>query len=493
MNKKILSFLLVLSLAAALLAGCAGKTEKDQITGASSENVSDEFAEINSYVASLAASQGTYDGKTFTVIGSLSSIIADVQEETGNLENDALYKRQRELEDVFDIDIEYVESKGVESGYSSTGAETADRVNTDVLSNLGSYDLIYGNIMTCGQVMLNNGSISSVGDVVPLDFSQTWWLNDLESQFEIAGDLYFLTGKIVPNHYHDGACILYNKDVAENYAVADVYEIVRNGEWTFDKMMEVASAIGTNSDTYKVRIGGANGGLSIYCGGGFTVAQRDEEGNLSIPKALTNEQSDYIDKLAAVFGDTSSVMNTLLITDTESEYGYADEADAFIDGKILFSQSSMGDVSALREKDVEFGIIPIPKRNTDQKEYISYASAWMTGGVYFSKVLQDIEMTATVTEAMAALSAKYLEPAYYEKALKGRGTYDSDSREMLDLIYKTKVIDLADTYHWGDVVEIINDAVLAKNDSYVSSYAGATALANNVIKRLEKQIAANNK
>ena len=108
-----------------------------------------------------------------------------------------------------------------------------------------------------------------------------------------------------------------------------------------------------------------------------------------------------------------------------------------------------------------------------------------------SQNIKDEKMTAYITEALAALSAKYLEPAYYEKALKGRSTYDTESRDMLDLIYRSGVVDLADTYQWGEIVGVINDACLGDSGSLVSSYNASVKLANASIKSLLKKVSAN--
>lgn len=493
MNKKLLALILAVLMVCTVLASCGDskKTGNTSTTGSSSSaGEENEFAEIDAYVADLAADHN-YDGKTFTIIGTGNQIIAEEPEITGNLENDTLYTRQLELEDKFGLSIEFVESTGEDANYPTTGAETADRVNTDVMSNMGAYDLIQGNLMTCGQVMLNNGSLAPVGEVDPLDFSKSWWLNNIEEQFNIANQLYFLTGKIAPIHYHDGACLLFDKQVAEDFDIPDLYALVESGEWTFDKMVEISSVIDANSGIYRMLTSGASGGLTYYYGGGYTLAQRNDDGSIFIADSLTNAEVDYIDKLAQYFKD-SAVMNTKL-NDVTEVYGYEEDKYAFFDDKVLFLTATMGTVGEYRKEDVEFGILPVPKKDSAQSDYISFASAWMTAGVYISNVAKDIEMSATVAEAMAALSEKLLEPAYYEKALQGRGTYDSESKDMLDIIYKTKVIDLADTYQWGNLVDILNDGVLAVKSDYVSSFSGATKLANIKIKNLEKAVAASNK
>lgn len=495
MNKKFLALLLAVLMVCTVLASCGSTSEKKKTANTSGSTSAEgtegnDFAEIDSYMNSLAADYN-FDGKTFTIIGTGEQIISEKPELTGNLENDALYKRQSDIEDQFGLTIEFVESTADDESYPTTGAETADRVNTDVMSNMGAYDLIQGNLMTCGQVMLNNGSLTPVGEIDPIDLSNSWWLNDIEDQFNIGDQLYFLTGKIVPVFYHEASCLLFNKEVAENFEIPDLYELVESGDWTFDKMVEVASVIDSNSGIYRIQIGGAGGGLAYYYGAGYTVAQRNDDGSIYVADSLSSSAVDYIDKLANVFGDSTTMNSKLHTTSTDfaDVYGYEEEKYAFFENKVLFSTAAMGTVGDYRTEDVEFGILPMPKADTTQKDYISLASAWVTAGVYISKVAKDVEMSATVAEAMACLAEKYLEPAYYEKALQGRGTYDSESKDMLDIIYGTKVIDLADTYQWGNLVDIINDGVLAVKSDYVSGYSSASKLANLNIQKLEKKVA----
>ena len=110
-----------------------------------------------------------------------------------------------------------------------------------------------------------------------------------------------------------------------------------------------------------------------------------------------------------------------------------------------------------------------------------------------SKVVKDVEKVGVILEAMAALSEKHLEPAYYDKALKGRGTYDSESRDMLDLIYAAKKVDYAVTYQWGDAWTIFSAAIVGTKDGYVGDYTSSSRLANLKIKQLIKQVTSDSK
>ena len=62
------------------------------------------------------------------------------------------------------------------------------------------------------------------------------------------------------------------------------------------------------------------------------------------------------------------------------------------------------------------------------------------------KTASNLEMIGAVMEAMGEYSYKYLYPAYYDVALKVKGTRDETSIEMLDLIMEGRLVDFAFVY-----------------------------------------------
>ncbi len=482
MNKKLIAMLLAALMTVPFLSACgdAKKTESDTTSADTSASEGGDYAEIDEYVKSLA-SQYNYDGETFNIIGSPETIYPEKAEMLGNIENDALYSRILDIEANFGVSVTFRESVGVEAGYENTGAETTDVVMTDQMSGLKSYDLVEGNLKTCGAPLLNAGCLQPVNDYDMLDFTRSWWLNDLESQFSVGGNLYFLTGKINPSHYSDASCVLYNKKVSDNFNLPDMYEFVSDGSWTVDKMNEIASVIPAGGDVRRYMVDGS-GALSIYFGAGFTLSTKDENDAPTIPTTLSQSQVDYIDKLNSIFGDES-------VKYDKQKPNFADEfydREVFENGQVLFWFDGVWRANDMRPYDVEFGILPVPKKDASQENYISLSS---DRAVYFAKDLKDPEMTGVITEAMAALSEKHLEPAYYEKALKGRSTYDSASKEVLDILYSSKVVDLELSYNWGNLGETIGTACVGYNDDYVSKYASSTRLAGRYIQQLMKKVA----
>ena len=483
MNNRLMALLLSSLLCITCLAACSSGGTDEENTTAVIETGGD-YGEIDKYVASLA-NEASFDGESFTIVGKFGDH-CEFEEDTGNLENDALYRRMRELEDTFGIEYKYIMCDGTDYE-SSPSKEVYAKAQADVMSNSGEYDMIHSNTMVGGQVMLGSGMLQPVEDLPYVDFSRSWWINDIEGQFGIGGHLYFLTGKIVTEHYSDAACVLFNKQIAEEFAITDLYSTVSSGDWTVDRMFETVSVLPDDGSMFRITLGNYEDGLALYFGAGFSIAETDADGNLSIPLSLGNEKTDFIDKVSSFLKDEK-----LYYVDKRNT-GDNPTSAGFSDGEVFLSVSKMGSVSSLRSEDVEFGVIPIPKRDTDQKDYISYATSMGVCSYTVSKVAKDTAKVGLIAEAMAALSEKHLEPAYYDKALKGRGTYDSESREMLDLIYASKKMDYATTYQWGDIWQLIDDSVTSVRDSYTSEYASSSRVANLKIKQLLSKIAADNK
>ncbi len=443
-----------------------------------------DYSYIDSYVASLAAGVA-FDGASFNIVGRVEAILTENDRETGNLESDALYYRSRELEELFDIEMTLSAAVGI--GYEDAESEINELVRLDVMSDSRTYDLVEGNIMLCGTVLLEEDLIQPSDNFPDLDPERSWWIPDLRERYTVCDRLYYLTGKLDLSHYSAPACILYNKAVAENFNLPDMYAAVETGDWTLDYMTEVASVI-SGDDIKRYMIGGAGGGLSMFFGGGFTLADIDEKGDIVLTETLTGDMVTYIDRLADIFGDDSITYNQVRVHHNgAAEFS---DYDVFDGDGVLFWVDVLGRAFEMRTHDVEFGILPIPKRDASQKEYVSFANAWQVVGVFFPKNVKDAQLTGVVTEAMAALSEKYIEPAYLTKSLKGRSTYDEGSREVVDMLYGSQTADLADTYQWGDLVKTVNYACLGSTDSYVSSYSASARYAKLVINRLLKSVKA---
>jgi len=494
MKVRILSLILAMFMCTAILVSCKSSSDSAETTGKQTEGVTvddPEITKVNDYVENLAMAN-KLDGETFVYVGGGQQ--AEFDEETGNIENDALYKRQRDLEDMLGID--WVTGTVQEDANSTTKHAVIDSVKRSVMANTKDYDLVAGTLLVVGQPLFNGQCLEDVSQFSTLNLDADWWPATLRDTHSLAGKLYFLTGPIMTSYYSDGGCILFNKAVAEDYGIEDPYAYVNAGTWTFDKMVEVASAIPVNPDGAGAYRYGDPSAFSILYGLDYKITKFNDEGVPYVDSSLPQELSDIADKVSVIMGDNTTSAHTRMfptIESVEEKYG-KDFEDLFADGSIFFYFGTTGTAAALREKDVEFGVVPVPKADNAQKDYRSYADAWGSLFCYVPVCTRNIATTDVVTEAMAALSLKHIKPAYYDKILKGRSTHDTDSREMIDIIMKTKIYDIVDIYSLGDInrsgpfVSAIEKAVVYDPSSFATDYTIYSKMGNNQIKKIMTHI-----
>jgi hypothetical protein len=114
---------------------------------------------------------------------------------------------------------------------------------------------------------------------------------------------------------------------------------------------------------------------SIYAAG-LTVTKFTDDLSPYVDDLYSIELSNLSDKLSAVFGDETLTAGTKGILAAkwetyEEKYGYSNEEEMFAADQVFFGFMTTGGASALREQEVTFGILPMPKGSEKQENYIS--------------------------------------------------------------------------------------------------------------------------
>ncbi len=475
--------------------GSKGTDTQPATTEAATEDPDDEEKnEITAYVGEIAADVD-FSGRDFTLITRVDEASTNYpkkEEETGIIEEDAVYFRQRDVEELFGINIDYV--------LPENGEVVGDQVINEVTAGGSSYDLVCGSIQTTGQMLLNSSVIKEVDNLDYVDLDREWWVPALREDYSICGRLFFLTGPIVVQNYQDTSCILFNKKVTEMFDIkdSDIYDAVKEGKWTIDRMIEIASVIPENPDfTGTWRYISPTGYAWIFAAG-MKITQFDEEGKPSVADALPIEISNLSDKLCPIFSNKSetAATNYKANESAESVFGVEELDDLFIDNRALFKFAYTRSAMDLRKYDVSFGIIPMPKATESQKDYCSYARMGMDSAVYIPRTVSNLKMTDAVTESLGALSQIYVKDAYYEKLLKGQIVFDLESLEMIDILMRTKVYDLialysgADFNQMGMFLQNYEDSFTIDNTNLVSGYKSNARICNFSAKQLVKAVEA---
>jgi len=268
--------------------------------------------------------------------------------------------------------------------------------------------------------------------VEELHFDEPWWNATLMDELPINGKLYLASGDASLGLISGMMCIFFNKDMIESKNMENPYELVTDGKWTFDRLVSMAK------DAYA----DLNGNATVDEGDcyGFTVANTNHLNNFidSFDLKIIDRKSDgslYFsfgsEKVIEAVEKISEALNSVpgFVYEKEGKSVYA---DTFRNGNALFTSAEFYYSINLRDVESDFGIIPYPKWNEAQENYIGASRSTFT--LFGLPVSVDTEIAGTILEAFAKESYETVSPAYYETALKVKYSRDDISAQMFDLI-----------------------------------------------------------
>ncbi|MBE6612640.1 MAG: extracellular solute-binding protein [Ruminococcaceae bacterium] len=360
-------------------------------------------------------------------------------EENGEVLNDSLYRRNREIEERFNIVF-----AAEEDGWGSNAKRLANYVN----ANEDAYDMI---------MLINRDAFSAAlqGYLMPFDelthinLEKDYWLKDVNDGLTIDGKSFFNYSEESVYTFERTGVLAFNKVLQDEYNLRDYYQTVRDGDWTMDLMLEdmKTATFDMNGDS-KISWDdamGLTGHYNYVCLPAWISADAKlfdkDENDIPYFRALTDEHvTDVFDR---IFNDIFK-SEMYVATDSLNKV-----AETFMNGNTLFMGNVAGRLAALREMEDDFGVIPFPKFDENQKEYKSAViDAWLH---VVPVTNPDPVRTSVIMEALASGSARYVFPAYYEKAMAGKVLRDMESIEMLDLCRATRTIDLSVTPWLNDI------------------------------------------
>jgi hypothetical protein len=156
----------------------------------------------------------------------------------------------------------------------------------------------------------------------------------------------------------------------------------------------------------------------------------------------------------------------------------------FVAGRGLFySEVVMYIVSLGKEMETDFGVLPVPKYNTQQEDYITWTNAiCSTSSV--SKAAKNPERLGPTLEALAIISHQRVTPAYYDTVLQRKSVRDEESQGMLDIIFKTRTYDLCMYYAEIGLEPLFKTSVNDGKNNFASNYSKKEKNANKMIQKL---------
>ena len=469
--------ILCLSLVSLTVFSCGGEAAKPAENGNSAlgTDSSAETEGITEELPPLAAGKDyggaavTFYADTYTGTDFGSFYVSE--KENGEVINDAASRRTRAVEEALNVDITYAEPE-----------KDCGKFIRSVLTGEGVYDFLTAAVTLCTDSVLQ-GTLYNLNDIEGLDLSRSWWLPYVNQELAVEGTQYLATGYFDMATFARTSAVFFSSKLAETYDLGDFYALVGSGEWTFDKLLSLSAAVSKDlngdgawdmDDQYGLCGGfNMNGMLIMTTGYHFTESAADGSRTLA---GCTERLIDFNRMLYETY-QQPWYFNCYPY---KGDNRFADASVRFTEDKYLFFLQDVSYAQKFSGAMDSYGILPIPKFDTEQKEYLSYGRPMVTGIAADAK---DPDMAAAVLESLHCESKKTMMPAYYDIALSSRYASTPEASEMLDLIFANVSVDFAQIWYSSIGLSLPLHNSCGCVEDYASWYAG---ISNQFNANLEK-------
>ena len=370
-----------------------------------------------------------------------------VEETTGDVLNDAIYERNRAIEERFNIDLTFVTCP--DNDYNNS-------VSAPIMAGDDAFDMLTLHPSHFGALTLR-GLFLCLSDL-DIDFSKPWWIRESIENYSYEDQVYTAYGiATTVSTMSDSPVVFVNKERASDLQIENLYDVVRAGNWTY----EYASTL--IKETYQDLNGNGAVDENDRFGLHFPRYQQSYRYVWSLGgKYISNNESGVPTLnlgsalMEKVFDTAKSLHNLegVFITDD-----YA--ATVFLNGNTLLENGSLSfRNAALRDAEFDIGILPNFKLDASQEQYLTNGGG---GPQAIPITCSDADRSAVVMTALNSESYKRVVPAFYEMNIKNKLTSDEDSAEMLDLIFSNVVYDGCRLY---------NESCISLLETYIGGNEG---------------------
>ncbi|MBQ7010364.1 MAG: hypothetical protein IJN63_01545 [Clostridia bacterium] len=484
MTKRVLCLILAAMCVGSMLVSCGdGKTEGPAATtpavttdgtATTTEPVTTEPAEA------LDIPEGYFlDGYEYTIL--CTALMTNpptpfAYKDTELVLDDAVYRRNTIIEDTYGISIEVI------TEYTTTAGKAVARLQ----ANRSAGDTLYdaGLIDVFGVCQLaHSGYLADLQDVPYVALEKSWWDQNATRDTSIFGKTFFTTGDISFLDKEYTFATIFNKTIAEEKQLGDLYAIVREGKWTIDVMADMCKLVSEDlngddkldsNDKFGLITWDAMLTASIN-GSGNTIAHIEDD---ELVLSLNNEEVISVVEKYVGLAQHQSVHN---FQHTTGGVGWI---DMFNNGQALFLHEYLKALPSFRDTDLEYGILPMPKLSEEQENYYCGFAGYQTAMYCIPVDVYDEEISGVISEAMAYHSKLLVTPAYYDRTLIGRNVQDPESEETLNIIFANRIYDLGLFYKVGTYGTQLGYLLRDKNTDFSSMFEKFRTLSETDLKKI---------
>ncbi|MBQ3178006.1 MAG: hypothetical protein IJB52_09320 [Clostridia bacterium] len=376
-----------------------------------------------------------------------------VDEQTGESVNDAMHQVTAMVEERLNVSL------------STVAYDNNDDMTKDLTTCINAGDDIYDAFFSHSAAnFLRSGSLMNLSDISSFNFDNPWWNQGVMDSANLTEDVYLAYGSLSTTQYAFYVPTFFNKTLAENADLPDLYQIVRDGEWTLDKMDEMIEIVkqdvnGDGKMSIKDDILGYSTGMltwTMYSAGAEIYSKNDS--GVKEYNGISEKTVDIINRIAAIASDSNKYYASWSVSGVAQYH-------ALMSNNLLFAQMHMMEAENLRDMESDYGILPNPKY-TEEDDYISFLyndCEPMT----IPKTVSDPERAGVILENLCALTKLYADEVYINDMAERKLIRDEDSLEMIRLVYSSPTY--FDYWNWEGVWNMLNDALKSSSPNIISA------------------------
>ncbi len=446
MKKKILALLLALLMTAPVFLSCSesgtnedtAETTEGTPTAADetvAEETVDDSLDENGYLKDDLPDDLDFAGQNINLLywSDVENQEFSAEEFTGEIVNDAIYQRNINVEDDLNIKFTWIGTPGNGGNIDAYVA----KVRESHTAGDNAYD-IYASYSRTIMASVINGFTASLETAPYLDFDKPWWPDNLLAESTINDHLYLVSGDISTNVLHMMYCVYYNKQLLGDYQLENPTDLVFENQWTLDKLVSMTSGayLDLNGNTQKdvddqfgfTIVNFHND--AFYTGSDLKLVEHDKEKILIVSPDFFGEKAISVIEKLGPWENSNDV------------YVGGDYETPFTEGRSIFTINRAHYASkALRDSDLSYGIVPVPKYDEAQANYRTVMGNPVT--LYSISLNCPYKDTcAAVLECLASNAYRLTTPAIFENNMKAKYSTDNINAQMYDIVRESVSFEL---------------------------------------------------
>ena len=381
-------------------------------------------------------------GKDIVILANNATDVSYEYTDTSDPLDAAVYQRDEKIQSFYGVNLRPV----VEPDYLAL----SQTVKNDVLSCSGEYHIVYQHMVDAATNLGMGSCLYDLTELEYVNFDNPWWDRNCTNGFMIGDQMMMACGDLLPSSMMITSAVLFNKTQFDERGMEYPYADAREGTWTLDDMLLLTKdqnrdlngdAKMTYTDDFYGLVGWSlDCDYTFFFGAGATMFMHDDE-HLPVYTPVVDRLESVYEKIYDLI-ITQQAFHVTLAEYHANNSMYQEPTNVFKQGRALFFAGYLSAGTGLREMENEFGILPQPKYDEKQEDYLSFvngaASVVCVPGSLYGETLDDV---GYMMEVLASTSYYMVTDNLYNKVAKSKYSRDPESAEMVNIIIRNRVFD----------------------------------------------------